>query len=309
MTILSTATRVRGALYGLLVGDALGVPYEFSAPGDIPAPALIEMTPPLGFGRAHRGTPEGTWSDDGALSLVLLESLLEHPHLDLAHFARGMLNWFENGHMTPDGRVFDIGWQTRRGLLNFADGVLPDEAGPCDESNNGNGALMRTLPCALVLYRDGGMLIARARRQGLPTHGHIRSQLTCALYALVAQEILKGASAAEALHRAVAALEETTTDYERCELTVVLDGQLEPSKGSGYVVDCFWSAMRCVQSTDSYEACVRAAIALGRDTDTTACVAGGLAGALYGEAGIPERWRAALKGQTLVEGLLTRLPS
>lgn len=308
MTISKTA-RVRGALYGLLVGDALGVPYEFSAPGDIPAPALIEMTPPLGFDRAHRGTPAGTWSDDGALSLVLLESLLTDPKLDLTHFARGMVRWFEDGHMTPDGRVFDIGWQTRRGLLNFAEGVAAAEAGPNEESNNGNGALMRTLPCVLVPFSGVGALIDRARCQGLPTHGHIRSQLTCALYALVAQAMLDGLPAAAALERAIDTLEAATLAGERAELNVVLDGQLAPSGGSGYVVDCFWSAMRCVLSTDSYEACVRAAIALGRDTDTTACVAGGLAGALYGEAGIPERWRAELKGQHLVEGLLARLPA
>jgi ADP-ribosyl-[dinitrogen reductase] hydrolase len=305
---MQTEARVRGALYGLLVGDALGVPYEFSQPSDIPAPALIDMTPPLGFDRAHRGTPVGTWSDDGAQALVLLESLLNAPELDLSQFGKQLVAWYENGYMTPDGRVYDIGFQTRRGLLNIIEGVSADESGPSDVANNGNGGLMRVMPCVLVPFRDEVELIARARRQGLPTHGHVRSQLVCALYVLVAKEILAGQSAADALSKAIEALQAVTPAAEQGELTVVLDGQLEPSKGSGYVVDSFWSAMRAVLSTDNYESCVRAAIALGRDTDTTACIAGGLAGALYGESGIPARWRMELKGKTIVESLLARLP-
>jgi ADP-ribosyl-[dinitrogen reductase] hydrolase len=82
---------------------------------------------------------------------------------------------------------------------------------------------------------------------------------------------------------------------------------LEPSQGSGYVVDSLWSAIRCVLATSDYEGCVRSAIALGNDTDTTACIAGGLAGIFYGEHGIPDRWRSALNGKVIVEDLLSRL--
>ena len=52
--------RLAGSLVGLLVGDALGVPYEFNPPDRIPAPELIEFTPPPRFPRAHRGVPPGT---------------------------------------------------------------------------------------------------------------------------------------------------------------------------------------------------------------------------------------------------------
>jgi ADP-ribosyl-[dinitrogen reductase] hydrolase len=75
--------RIRGGMYGLLTGDALGVPYEFSAPQDIPERRLIDMSPPPGFARAHSSVPEGTWSDDGAQALLLLASLVECPSLDL----------------------------------------------------------------------------------------------------------------------------------------------------------------------------------------------------------------------------------
>lgn len=82
---------------------------------------------------------------------------------------------------------------------------------------------------------------------------------------------------------------------------------MEPSKGSGYVVDSLWSAIRCVLATSDYENCVRNAILLGNDTDTTACIAGGLAGILYGEDGMPVRWRDAMKGREIVDSVLARL--
>ena len=67
--------RLTGGLYGALIGDALGVPYEFHAAEELPPYAEIEMTPPAGFQRAHAGVKPGTWSDDGAQALCLLDSL------------------------------------------------------------------------------------------------------------------------------------------------------------------------------------------------------------------------------------------
>jgi ADP-ribosylglycohydrolase len=80
----------------------------------------------------------------------------------------------------------------------------------------------------------------------------------------------------------------------------------EKGKGSGYVVDCLKSARWACQQTN-YEDTVRHAITLGHDTDTTACVAGGIAGIRYGIHDIPERWRNGLRGQELVQPLLEKL--
>lgn len=65
--------------------------------------------------------------------------------------------------------------------------------------------------------------------------------------------------------------------------------------------------MDCLLTTSDYETCVRRAVALGNDTDTTAAIAGGLAGVLYGFDAIPSRWVATLRGKELIEPLLARL--
>jgi ADP-ribosylglycohydrolase len=79
-----------------------------------------------------------------------------------------------------------------------------------------------------------------------------------------------------------------------------------PARGSGYVVDCLRSA-RWVLQEPTYERVVKAAVSLGHATDTTACVAGGIAGLRDGIGKIPMRWRAALRGRELFEPLLDRL--
>jgi len=86
MASTGTDDLVLGGLYGLLIGDAVGVPYEFSAPEELPALERIDMAPPSGFIRAHAAAPTAAWSDDGAQALCLLASLLHRDGLDLTDF-------------------------------------------------------------------------------------------------------------------------------------------------------------------------------------------------------------------------------
>jgi ADP-ribosylglycohydrolase len=304
--VISRQNRVAGGLLGLLVGDALGVPYEFHAPEDLPPASQIEMTPPAGFRRAHVGVPPGTWSDDGAQALVPLDSLLAQDGLDLEHFAHGLTRWLHQGFFAVNNSVFDVGAQTSTAISRLMQGVPAERSGPNEESRNGNGSLMRVLP--LVLWHQGSddELAYLAARQSLPTHGHPRSQVACAQYCLWARRVLEGKgsswdSAADVL-RAMGA------DFPDEEINLVLDeGNRERCGGSGYVLDCLWTARVAVEATGSYEDCVRRAISFGHDTETTAAVAGGIAGLMYGRDGIPSRWRAGLRGQEQVLPLLDLL--
>jgi ADP-ribosylglycohydrolase len=298
--------RLRGALWGLLVGDALGVPYEFHQPDELPALDRIEMSPPERFSRAHHATPPGTWSDDGAHALCLLASLLQQGRFDPEDFAGRLLAWGERGYMAVDGRVFDCGIQTGRALAALKAGEPPLTAGPCGEYDNGNGALMRVLPLALWYDGPDADLIELAHQQSQITHGHARSQICCALYCLWARRIVVGEPSA--WDAAVGVLR---GHYGDSVLRRELEDHVRPDdpsdgQGSGYVVDTL-RTVRFVMAEPSFERVVREAIAHGRDTDTTACVAGGLAGARHGIAGIPSRWLAALRGRDLAAPLIERL--
>ncbi len=297
----------RAGLLGLLVGDALGVPYEFHPPESIPPMEQIEMTPPAGFRRAHGTVPVGTWSDDGAQALCLLASLVECGGLDLEDFASRMVRWHREGYMAVDGFVFDIGIGTASALHRVEKGVAADESGGAGERENGNGSLMRVLP--LVLWHEGtdAELVRDAMLQSLPTHRHPRSQVCCALYCLWARGVLE--ERAEPWSASI----EFVEDYLAGDETQLgeLQFNIRPReeyecRGSGYVVDCLRTAEVCVRE-GTYEEMVRKAIAYGHDTDTTACVAGGIAGMMHGEEGIPKRWLDELRGREILEPLLERL--
>ena len=303
---MSLEDRIRGGVVGLLVGDALGVPYEFYSPSNIPPRAEIEFEPPAYFRPTH-GVPPGTWSDDGAQALTLLASLNHCSKLDLDDFSRRLINWYENGYMAVDSHVFDVGTQTSYAIHRLSHGVTPSEAGGASESENGNGSLMRVLPLALWHVGSDEELVNDAHRQSLVTHAHKRSQVCCALYCLWARTTLEGSEDAwaEAVSRLRKIYGQDSLEHKELELKILPDEAAE-GKGSGYVVDCLKSA-RWAMSYGDYEQVVKSAISLGNDTDTTACVAGGIAGIRDGIDAIPERWRTQLRSGDLYEPELEKL--
>ena len=168
--------RLAGAVYGHLVGDALGVPYEFH-----PAERIGEVE---WRGHGTYDQPPGTWSDDGALMLALLDSLLT-VGFDTADQARRALDWQETGAYAAGGEVFDIGNATSAALARLREGTAPEQAGAVDAL--GNGSLMRVIPVPLVFRAAADEeLVTLAARASRVTHGSAEAQVACALYVLVA---------------------------------------------------------------------------------------------------------------------------
>ncbi|MFH1151133.1 MAG: ADP-ribosylglycohydrolase family protein [Actinomycetota bacterium] len=285
--------RILGSIYGHLAGDALGVPYEFTPPGSLPA--RIDWT----CGGAH-GRPPGTWSDDGALMLCLLASLLESGGFDPNDAGGRFVRWFDEGYMSAGGDTFDWGRGTARAIQRLRSGIDPLQAGPGGENDNGNGSLMRILPVALWTSGEpgAGRVSLSHEASGL-THGHPRSRVCCALYVLTAGSLLAGKAPGVAWDGALTTLRGIYRD-ERSWGAVYLD-ELDrvlafgPPRGTGYVVDCLASSIAALESADDYTSSGVAAVRFGNDTDTTAAVAGGLAGALYGVGSIPAEWREGLR--------------
>ena len=318
-------------MLGLLVGDALGVPYEFSPPAKLPPPSQLEMTPPAHWLPAHF-VANGTWSDDGATALALADSLLDCDGLDLEDLARKIADWQDDGRYAVDGRVFDVGVTTADAIGRFQLGVAAREAGPDNEMANGNGSLMRVLPLVLW-HRDDDETLARdAMTQSLVTHGHLRAQLCCAQFCLWARRIGDGAPSEDAwanatqtlrellpvLCRAANPSDENDEPLQKLMKQVALESwesELEfhirpsdeiPGRGSGYVVDCLRSVRDAMREFD-YETVVKYAIALGHDTDTTACIAGGVAALREGVDAIPVRWLDALRGREICDPIIEKL--
>ena len=290
--------RLAGAVWGHLVGDAMGVPYEFSAPGSITDVVW-------GHNGSHR-QPPGTWSDDGALMLALLDSLLT-AGFDLDDQGRRALSWRASGAYAPGGKVFDIGGTTGVALGRVAAGTPAAQAGDSGEGQNGNGSLMRILPIALVGRAESReTLVAQAAAGSAMTHAHPRSQVCCAVYVLIAHDLLLGATdLQDVLARAFDTARDDLPAENLAELDLVQ--QYPQRTGGGYVVDSFWSAWDAFAGASSYADTIERAIRYGKDTDTTACIAGGLAGLHWGIDAIPSQWRDGMRDQETVTPIVQRL--
>lgn len=229
--------------------------------------------------------------------------MIEKDGLNLANLATKFLAWGDDGFMAVDGHIFDMGIQTSRALENLKNGMSPETAGPSDERSNGNGSLMRALPLALWHRGSDEELVALAHAQSLLTHGHAHSQVCCALYVLVARHLLVGQLMNDARGRAEEDLASLYCGSQfALALEFVLSAKLNEPQGSGYFVNSLWSAKKaCHEST--YAAVVKAAVALGNDTDATACIAGGIARVHFSFDAIPLQWMDILRGRDMVKPL------
>lgn len=265
---------LRDAVYGLAVGDALGVPYEFMPRGS------FEVAPRMMGGGAHGQLP-GTFSDDTSMTLATCDSIKANGgKIDVADMRNRFIDWARNGRYTPDGSVFDIGCTVSSSLS--------EGRGRFDVMSNGNGSLMRIVPLACTNARDEDIAAASAI-----THAHSVSTSACIEYVRIARRLEAGESVASALNGAM-----------------VGDAPFDPSKpidsikSSGYVLHTLEAALWCLANTASYAECVTLAVSLGSDTDTTAAVAGAIAGIAYGSDGIPASWMDALRGKSVIESVL-----
>jgi ADP-ribosyl-[dinitrogen reductase] hydrolase len=156
-------------LFGVAVGDALGVPVEFKSRQTIAQKPVTDMT---GFGTYN--LPAGTFSDDSSLAFCLAEALTQE--FSLRNIGNNFVAWLNNNYWTPRGNIFDVGIATSQAIRRLQGGCNPELAGGMDVSDNGNGSLMRILP--LLVYIKDKELADRyqiTKQVSSITHGHIRS--------------------------------------------------------------------------------------------------------------------------------------
>ena len=266
MSIRERST-LRDCVYGLAVGDALGVPYEFCSRGSFSCMGMV------GYGAHHQ--PAGTWSDDTSMTLATCDSTRVRGSVDTADMLFRFRSWIEEGEYAIDSAVFDFGGTTACAL---ATGV-----GCSGERDNGNGSLMRIAPLVFTNATDDEI-----RAVSAITHAHPISTTACVEMVHIMRALVAGAELAEVV-----------SDYEALRAASEKD-----IRSGGFVRDTFRAALWCLAVTESYEECVLCAVNLGDDADTTAAVAGALAGIVYGIEGIPGIWLSTLRGTDIIDACL-----
>ena len=301
-----TTDRARGALLGLAVGDAVGTTLEFRAPGTFDP--IDDMV-----GGGPFGLRPGQWTDDTSMALCLGHSLVECAGFDAADQARRYLRWWQEGYLSSTGRCFDIGGTVRGALQCFRDSGEP-YAGSTDRHSAGNGCLMRLAPVPIFYARHGAGLATvadRAADSARVTHGAAECLEASRLFAVLLARLLRGEDRARVL--APGGLDRDVGGGLAEPRIVALargawrDKSRDDIRGSGYVVESLEAALWCFARAGDFREAVLLAANLGDDADTTAAITGQLAGACWGEAGIPVEWRERLHQGEEIGALADRL--
>ena len=289
---------VEGAILGSVVADALGVPGEFMSRDELAKKPITDMV----GGGAHNQLP-GTWSDDTSMVLCTMDSIIERG-IDFEDLMQRFSDWLWNAANTAREEVFDVGGTTRRAICRFREKIPALDCGEISGYACGNGSLMRIIPTALYLVGQYGSRVLDDRAADILhntsrcTHAHPRCQMACGIFCSVVFHLYGGENlrtATLAGIRSALAYYQQRPDFaavydDFADLDTIETWDEDQVMSTGYVIHTLQAALWCLLTTSGYAECVRKAVNLGEDTDTTAAVSGALAGLWYGAKQIPESW-------------------
>ncbi|MFE3193928.1 ADP-ribosylglycohydrolase family protein [Nocardia sp. NPDC059240] len=319
--------RVRGAMLGGAVGDALGWPIEFLRLNEIReryGPAGVSGYLPMGeAGAAQQIT------DDTQMTMFTAEGLLRCP--PGGNYApvlrRAYLRWRDTQSRDQPGPESD-GWLAQQqflyamrapgnacmtGLRRQAEEFLPalefGEPGPVNPNSKGCGTVMRSAPFGLAGF-GADRAFHTAMHCAQLTHGHPTAYLSAGAFAILIDHVVAGRELPDALQDTISRLApmpasaETVTALASALTTIQL-GDPTPERlelmGRGFTAEtCLAIAVYCAlytYRTGDIRGGLLLAVNHSGDSDSTGAVAGNLIGAVHGLNALPMDWIATVEGR------------
>jgi ADP-ribosyl-[dinitrogen reductase] hydrolase len=295
---MNFSSRYRGCLLGLACGDAVGTAVEFRPRG-----SFQPVTDMIGGGPF--GLPVGAWTDDTSMALCLATSLVERGEFDATDQMERYVRWYETGYFSSTGHFFDIGNATRAALHRFKQTGDPF-SGSTDPRSAGNGCIMPLAPVPLFYYPDTAGAMHWAGKSSRTTHGAPECIESSRLLAAMISAALSGADKDKVLF----GIEPNLFACPKVRSIAAGEYRLKKENeisGRGYVIHCLEAAAWCFYTSNSFRDAVLLAVNLGDDADTTGAVCGQIAGAFYGEDGIPPEWLERLTMVSKIRCIADRL--
>ncbi|HEY9632840.1 MAG TPA: ADP-ribosylglycohydrolase family protein [Coleofasciculaceae cyanobacterium] len=297
--------RYRGSLLGLATGDAVGTTLEFNPPG-----SFTPISDMVGGGPFK--LKPGQWTDDTSMALCLAESLIEQKAFVPTDQLEKYVKWYREGHLSSTGECFDIGNTTCSALHQFEQTREP-YSDSTDPRSAGNGSIMRLAPVPLFFAQNPKDAIDKSAESSRTTHGTTTAVDACRYLAALIVGAVNGVSRDKLLQERYSPIpgywEENPLVEEIDEIAAGSFKHRQPPdiKGTGYVVKSLEAALWAFYHSHSFAEGCLLAVNLGDDADTTGAVYGQLAGAFYGEQGIPQSWRNKLAYRDLIESFAEQL--
>lgn len=301
--------QVYGSILGGIVGDALGVPYEFLSRSEIAENPITKM-----IGYETYNQPPGTWSDDTSMTLALIDSIIENDEINYTDMMDKFSEWLYEAKYTPHNETFDVGRTTRYTIDQYRKGTEALECGLDDDHSNGNGSLMRLIPVCLYLYANDYSIEDACeiiKNVSSLTHAHPVSYTSCNIYNILVYEILNNPEMEfkEILTNAKNKAKDkykgpVSRRFNRLFSDNFFNISLDELESTGFVLNALEIAFYCCYHTDNYKDAILMAANLGEDTDTNAKITGDVAGLYYGDDYIPDEYLKTLIKREYLEDMI-----
>jgi len=266
--------RIKGAMYGLVVGDCLGAYIEFT-----------EKDYHTYVRDYHAGGPHrlraGDWTDDTAMALAVLDSIGQKGKIDCEDIMHKFFLWMRNGEYSSNGRCFDIGFGTSQSIRDYISGSGIVER----PESKGNGSIMRLAPSVIYSVLTDDVKCVYDVSHLTHWNAEVDSVVSDMAFQVMIPQILEGNKTA---------LQSVYTSRGECS-------------NSGRAINTFNAAMWAFQSTGNFEDGMIAAVNLGGDSDTIGAVYGQIAGSYYGYSNIPDRWLNGILYKNFIDKLMTNM--
>lgn len=265
--------KIKGALFGLAIGDALGGTTEFLT--------KEEIKKKYGFVKEIVGggvwnLQKGETTDDTAMTLAVARGILKEPLHPVPAIGEEFLKWYA---LKPKDVGFIIETVLRTYNGDWFDSAKKAHDNKLGERSAGNGSLMRCLPVALA-YNDITEVERLTRKQSKMTHYDPLADGACVLYNRIAFSVLHGKDLKTAIKDEI-----TGSMYESD-----LSGKKPSCPPDGFVVNTMHWVLYWLLTSDTYLEVVTGAANEGNDSDTVAAIAGGLAGLACGFEKLPKEY-------------------
>eukprot|EP01080_Neovahlkampfia_damariscottae_P012126 gene12126-5617_t len=287
-----------GTMFGLAVGDALGTTAEA-----IPRGGFEPLTDIIGKGKFN--LLPGQFTDDMSMSLCLAESLLtkkKFVHLDQLERYN---NWYENGHLSSNGKCFDIGMTVRKNMMTNLQ--KQRDYGPSNKNQSGNGCIMKLAPVPLFYSYDFKLAIEKSAESVRTTH-HSDISMDCSRYfAGLILGAMTGVSKEELLSKKYSPVKDYWNTHEMCEeleeiaLGLYKEKESKEILNRGFVIPALEAALWGFYNSTNFKDGLLKVVNLGDDADTVGAIYGQIAGAYYGIEEIPKEWIQKISLSPLIE--------
>ncbi len=290
--------KLKGCLYGLFIGDALATPYEYRSEDYMNTLTSIEMVPPHGHQRTYKEVTSGCWSDEGAMTLAMMDTIVKCRGFKPKHYINNLMTYKKDGAFTATKNAFGYSRHLEQVLKAYQNGgkiYHLDEAAKSRDTDS----LVRSVPLAIYdLTNDGKSTIQLAHTQSLVTNGHPIAGVCSAIYMQWIKNIYlkENNPFVKSVHQL---FELYNADMRQIIMKEIL--QHKPVVGVNDIAECLMDTYEIICKTSSFHEAVLEAVRKGNHSTSLASSVGAIAGLIYGYPAIPRRWIDSLRNKEMIE--------